>query len=98
MGRLKYSFPNLIAHHFLFLFILLLLNSNIIDSSKSKFNLLKSTHSIFPKRNLDINESESSKICSGISSGLDHYYRTGDLSQIDLAKNLLDSQISMNLI
>ena len=91
MGRLKYSFPNLIAHHFLFLLILLLLNSNTINSSKSKFNLLKSNNSIFPKRNLDINECESSKICSGISSGLDHYYRTGDLSQIDLAKNLLDS-------
>lgn len=91
MGRLKYSFPNIIDTRFLFLIILFLLNSSAINSSKSKFNLIKTNHSIFPKRNLDTNINDSSKICSGISSGLDHYYKTGDLSQMDLAKNLIDS-------
>ena len=100
MGTQNYLIQkNQNLYHFIFLIILFLSNINYINTSKSiKRNLIN--YNLLSKRNLDeilksSNDNEyiyeSDQICSSISKELKQYYSTGDLSQLDLDKNIIDS-------
>ena len=85
--------------HYTFLLLLFLSNINSINLSKSKKrNLIN--NNILSQRKLDeilksANGNEiiykSDQICSSISEELKQYYSTGDLSQLDLDKNIISS-------
>lgn len=80
--------------------IIFLINSEKVNKERSlsKLNLIKNTESlnIFPLRNLQYLQYEperySEKICSKASDNLNEYYRTGDISKIDLYSDKIECE------